>query len=224
MRLCAIETSSPLGTVALFDDGNLVAEDARRVSNAHGESLMPMVDALFRRAGWCPADVHRWGVGIGPGSFTGARIGVATVKGIVVATGSEVVGVNSLDAIAEGLESIAVASILSAMKGECFIQVRAGSELLIPPTCVKTEAVPAALAALALEHLTIVGEAASLLDFSPLPYSFERRVDPPHDLPRAQAVARIARKRPPQIEATVEPLYIRPPDITAPKPRPLLRS
>ena len=150
MRIAAVETSSALGSVALVEDGRVVAEDSQRVSNAHGESLMPMVDALFARVGWKPRDVARWGVGVGPGSFTGVRIGVATVKGIAIATGAEVVGVTSLDAVAHGIddEKRAVAAVVSAMKGELFIQVTRAGVVLLPPTNVKIDAAAAMLAAL----------------------------------------------------------------------------
>src|SRR3954468_3949400 len=139
-KLAALDTSTSLGSIALYDRGELVAEEAQRVSNAHGESLLPMVDALFAKVGWRPRDVARWAVGVGPGSFTGVRIGVATVKGIVLATGAEAIGVTSLDALAEGIEAgpgEAVASILFAMKGELFVQARIFGELVLPPSTVK---------------------------------------------------------------------------------------
>jgi len=103
VRLAAIETSSPVGSVALFENGALVAQDEKRVSTGHGEQLLPMLDALFARNGWVPTDVTRWAVGIGPGGFTGVRIGVALAKGIVMATGADLVGVTSLDALAADL-------------------------------------------------------------------------------------------------------------------------
>ncbi len=221
-RLAAIETSTALGSVALFEDGALVAEDERRVSNAHGESLLPMVNALFERVGWRPGDVDRWGVGIGPGSFTGTRIGLSTAKGIVLATGAELVGVTSLDALAEGLlEEVdtAVASLVDAGKGELFLQVRLGEQLLLPPTHALTATVAARVAGAAGERRVVVlGDAAGQVDWSSsLGPTLRLETAPPHDLPRASAVGRIALARRPDDAHALEPFYVRPPEITMPR-------
>src|SRR5262249_24311693 len=124
MWLCALDTSTALGSVALYEGERLAYEAAERVSNAHGESLMPMVARAFDAAAIRPGDVKRWCVGIGPGSFTGVRIGVATVKGIVLGTGAEIVGVTSLEAMAAlalASPSAAIVSVLSAIRGEFYV-------------------------------------------------------------------------------------------------------
>lgn len=223
MRLAAIDTSTALGSVALFEDGVLVAEDSRRVSNAHGESLMPMVSALFDRVGWRAADVARWGVGIGPGSFTGVRIAVATAKGIALATGAELVGVTSLDAIAEGLGSAGdlVVSTVSAGKGELYVQARRGVDLLLAPTHLPFDRVAAAVAPSrsGSGSLVVVGEAARSIDWSVLGPGVVLRIEAPHDLPHASAVGRIAAARAAEDADALEPFYVRAPEITMPKAR-----
>jgi len=200
-----------------------VAEDSQTVSNAHGESLLPMVDRLFAKVGWKPKEIARWAVGIGPGSFTGVRIGVGTVKGIVIATGAEVVGVTSLDAVAFGVavavgvgvaDGVGVASVLFAMKGEVFLQVKRAGEVLLAPVNVRIEDAPGVLRGVACERLVVVGAGALLLAD---PAAFEVIADPPHDVPRAASVARVAMTRAPDDLATLEPLYVRPPEITAPR-------
>jgi tRNA threonylcarbamoyladenosine biosynthesis protein TsaB len=219
-RVAAIDTSTPLGSVALFERGALVAEDARRVSNAHGESLLPMVDALFARVGWKPRDVGRWGVGVGPGSFTGVRIAVATAKGIAIATGAELVGVTALDAVAYGIEARedeAVASVLDAMKGELFLQVRLRGALAIMPESVPIAQVAARLAGVACGRMIVAGEAGGALDVSAFPFELVRRDSPPNDAPRAVSVGLLAMDRLPDDADAVEPLYVRAPDITRPR-------
>ncbi|HEY8090837.1 MAG TPA: tRNA (adenosine(37)-N6)-threonylcarbamoyltransferase complex dimerization subunit type 1 TsaB [Polyangiaceae bacterium] len=222
MRLAAIDSSTALGSVALFEDGALVAEDSRRVSNAHGESLLPMVSALFERAGWAPGDVGRWAVGVGPGSFTGLRIAVATAKGIALATGAEVVGVTSLEAIAHGLggPGEVVVSVVDGGKGEVFVQaVRAGL-VLLPPSHVKVALVAARIADTCggAPSVLAVGEPAAGIDWSTLgPVTLV--VDPPHDLPRATSVGLLALARRAENADALEPLYVRTPEITMPKPR-----
>jgi tRNA threonylcarbamoyladenosine biosynthesis protein TsaB len=220
MKLAAIDTSTALGSVALFDDGVRLFEDSRRVSNAHGESLLPMIDALFARAKWRPSDVARWGVGVGPGSFTGVRIGVATAKGIAIATGAELVGVTSLDAIADGVDGegdVAVASVLDAMKGELFVQVRLRGVLVVPPENIVVALVAARLAGVACARMVIAGESADAVDVTELPFPTTRLRGAPHDVPRAEAIGRIALTRAPDDPDAVEPLYVRAPDITKPK-------
>jgi tRNA threonylcarbamoyladenosine biosynthesis protein TsaB len=235
-RLAAIETSGTLGSVALFDGGALLAEDEQRVSNAHGESLMPMVSALFARLGWTAADIGRWAAGLGPGSFTGSRIALATAKGIVLATGAELVGVTSLDAVAYGLAATEldfVASVLPAGKGELYVQLRSAAGMALGPAHVRAADVARSLVDAAARScpggsliagaaLVVAGEAARELDWSAasaaglqVRFASER----PHDQPHASAVGRIALGRPPGDADDLEPVYVRPPEITMPKAR-----
>jgi tRNA threonylcarbamoyladenosine biosynthesis protein TsaB len=224
VRLAAIDTSSALGSVALFQGGELIAEDSRRVSNAHGESFLPMMDALFQRVGWKPADVARWAVDIGPGSFTGLRIGLATVKGIVLATRAQVVPITSLDAIAHELSpELLVVSVLAAGKGELFVQAKLGKRLLLAPCHLRLADVVARVAALDRDaRVAVVGEAARELDWSALDVRLQMTVEPPHDLPRATAVGRLALAAAAYTAEdadAIEPLYVRPPEITMPRRR-----
>lgn len=219
MRLCAIDTSTALGSVALFDGDRLVFEASQRVSNAHGESLLPMLDRAMAEAGWTARDVARWGVGIGPGSFTGVRIGVATVKGIALVTGAEVVGVTSLDAMvalaSEGGSDRIFAPMLAAIRGEVFTMLAGSAHA--DPVCLH----PTALTAWMEPHtgrvrdVTLIGEASSSLE---LPGWNVTRLDTgEHALPHARGVALIARTRAPADIDTLEPTYVRAPEITTPK-------
>jgi tRNA threonylcarbamoyladenosine biosynthesis protein TsaB len=228
VRLVAIDTSSPLGSVALFERGELVAEDVRPVETGHGESLLPAIDAMLERAGWAPGSVARWAVDVGPGSFTGLRIGLATVKGVLLVTGAELVTVTSLDALAYGASpDDLVVSLLAAGKGELFIQAMRAGDMIMPPSYLRIDEVAGALQELAAitpsARVVVVGEAAKQVDWSAMEArrSVELRVEPPHDCPRASAVGRIALAAAPVADVdALEPLYIRPPDITMPKPRP----
>lgn len=214
MRLCAVDTSTALGSVALFDAEALVLRRAERVSNAHGESLMPMIDRAFADAGWTARDVGRWCVGIGPGSFTGVRIGVATVKGIVLVTGAEVVGVTSLDALA-GLaaarpEQVVVPAV-DAIRGEVYVEARGAIER--EPACLPPGSIGAWLDA-GDREVVLVGEASKKID---LPRVVARMDGGDHALPDALGVARVGRARPPADVDGLEPLYVRSPEITVPR-------
>jgi tRNA threonylcarbamoyladenosine biosynthesis protein TsaB len=223
VKLCAVDTSTALGSVALYDDERLIAEDARRVSNAHGESLMPMIDALFGRVAWAPRDVGRWCIGIGPGSFTGVRIGVATVKGIVLGTHAEIVGVSSLEAMATLVprpSGALVLAAIAAIRGEVYVQWfdfddPAAAE--IEPVCLLPNAVEAWLPR--DRGIVLVGEAATTLASSLGPRAvLGTFFDGDYALPHARGVAQVGRTRAPDIAHRVEPVYVRPPEITSPGP------
>jgi tRNA threonylcarbamoyladenosine biosynthesis protein TsaB len=197
LKIVAVDTSTALGSVALFDGEALVAEEAKRVSNAHGESLLPMIDGLFTRVGWRPRDVARWCVGLGPGSFTGVRIGVATVKGIVLGTGAEVVGVSSLDAMCALAEGPSIAFI-AAIRGELYFGGPGREPQCLPPERIT---IPA--------NVTLVGEAAAQM-----PGNYTRLTEGDHALPHARGVALAARGLAPISPDSLDPIYVRAPEIT----------
>jgi len=219
VRVVAVETSGAIGSVALFDGEKLVAEAEQSVPNAHGERVLPLIDGLLRAAGWNAADVERWAVGIGPGSFTGIRVGLALVKGIVIATGAEIVGVSSLDALGIGLgEHAAVATLLPAGKGEVFVRVRFGEQVWIGPSHLSFGSIAATIAAAAGETpVVIAGEVAKIVDWTSLGTRVSLETDSPHDFSRASAVGRFAMGLDATAVDVVEPVYVRPPEITTPK-------
>lgn len=200
--VCAVDTSSALGSVALYDDGGtLLGEAEERVSNAHGESLLPMIDRVFRAANAKPADVTRWCVGLGPGSFTGTRIAVATVKGIVLATGAEVVGVTSLEAMLAIAGDVAA---VDAIRGEVYVQAK-GRE----PACVRPEDFAAWLGS--PDPVALVGTAAEKLSGAGISHLAEPK------LPHARGVYLASRGRPAMAVDVLEPVYVRAPEITYPR-------
>jgi tRNA threonylcarbamoyladenosine biosynthesis protein TsaB len=218
MKLVAIDTSTALGSIALAEDDRIVLTHEARASNAHGESLLVSLDEAMKKAGWRPRDVDVWACGIGPGSFTGVRIAVSTVKGIAFASGAKAVGVTSLDALAHGLDvepGVAILSVMPSLKGEVFVNVRAGDAPAAEPIACKVHAIPEWLRSRAIQKLVAVGEASTQLDLS----SFDARIvtTAPHDVPHAQIIAEIARARTPGDAQLLEPLYARPPEITTPQ-------
>lgn len=212
-KLVAVDTSTALGSVALFEDGRVLHAIEHRVSNAHGESLLPLVEQALAIAGWKAKDVERWGVGVGPGSFTGTRIAVSTVKGIVLATGAEVCAVTSLEAIAFGVTAHAGETqvcLLDAGKGELYVQIANN-----PPSHVLATRAAAFFAAEAATHGILawlaVGAGAALVTWADVPVAARLVVDAPHDVPRARAIAEIAATRAPIDADALEPLYVQPP-------------
>lgn len=101
MKILAIETSTMLGGVALMaEPEGLISEVRINVKTAHSERLMTGIEYALQQGGMSISDIDVFGISIGPGSFTGLRIGVSTVKGLSYATGKPVVSVPTLEALA----------------------------------------------------------------------------------------------------------------------------
>ncbi len=119
--LLAVETATAAPSVALWRGEALLAERAVDASRATAERLLPALDALLAGAGIALAAVQGFAVSIGPGSFTGLRIGVATVKGLAFGTARAAVAVPTLAAIAQHAPGPApVAAVLDARRGEVY--------------------------------------------------------------------------------------------------------
>lgn len=101
MKILAIETSTMLGGIAIMDDlSGLIAEVRFNVKSTHSERLMTAIDYVLKQAGLTVSDIDVFAVAIGPGSFTGLRIGLSTVKGFSYSTGKPIVSVPTLESLA----------------------------------------------------------------------------------------------------------------------------
>ncbi|HWP35399.1 MAG TPA: tRNA (adenosine(37)-N6)-threonylcarbamoyltransferase complex dimerization subunit type 1 TsaB, partial [Thermodesulfobacteriota bacterium] len=122
MKVLAIESSTPQAAVALVDGERLLAEMRVATRTGQAERLLPAIDRILGDSGVGLRDLEGLAVAMGPGSFTGLRIGLATVKGLAAALGLPVAGVPSLDALAWQVPWPAwpVVALLDARRGELY--------------------------------------------------------------------------------------------------------
>ena len=103
MKILSVDSSATVASVALSESGRLLAEYTLNNKNTHSETLLPMIESLLSFFSMEIGDVDLFAVSTGPGSFTGVRIGTATVKGLAFASDKPCVGVSTLEAIAYNL-------------------------------------------------------------------------------------------------------------------------
>ena len=101
MLTLAVDTTTNKGSFALARNGRLIEETLGETGSTHGERLPGAIRALLGRRGMTTADVDRYAVALGPGSFTGLRVGIATVQGLALAHGRPVVGMPVLDVLVD---------------------------------------------------------------------------------------------------------------------------
>ncbi len=103
MKILALDSTAIVASVALCEDEVRLAEITLENGNTHSETLLPMVEFILKQFEWTPDDIDLFAVSEGPGSFTGVRIGAATVKGLAFDTNKPCVGVSTLEALAQNL-------------------------------------------------------------------------------------------------------------------------
>ncbi|CAA9498044.1 MAG: tRNA threonylcarbamoyladenosine biosynthesis protein TsaB [uncultured Solirubrobacteraceae bacterium] len=163
MIVLAFDTATADTAVGLAT-GGAAARTARHTPASgerpgHVAQLLGLARGLLAEAGIGWAEVERLGVGTGPGSFTGLRIGVATARALAQAGGQELVGVSTLEALARGVASApdvaaapgrgvdpTVLACLDARRGEAFVGAWRGDALVFPPRAVVPEALAGLLA------------------------------------------------------------------------------
>ena len=219
MNILALDTCFPALTVAI---GRGVGTPAIRIASrsepmatGHAERMLPLIGDLLREVGIGMADIDRVAVTIGPGSFTGTRIGIAAARAFKLARGIPIVTFTSLEAMALSPliapmtgEEIAVA--VDAHRGEAYVQLFDGAarHSLAPPHMLPF----AELASLPRGRPAIaVGTAADRLAQSVTTAGGMARVEPGVVFPDMVAVIARAGERQPAA-GSVEPLYLRPPD------------
>jgi tRNA threonylcarbamoyladenosine biosynthesis protein TsaB len=211
MRVLAVDTSTLAGGVALLDGERTVAEYVLDIRLTHSERLMPAIDRVMRDAGWTPRDLGGLAVAVGPGSFTGLRIGVSAIKGLALALSLPIAAVPTLDALAAGVpgSSLPVCPVIPARRDEVYASLyrwdgtamrREWDYLAVPP---------ADLAERLREPVMVLGEGAGAIA-SPLAH----RAPPWRCLPSPATVGHLglARLRRGDLvgPGELEPLYVRP--------------
>lgn len=125
MRLLAIDTSTMTGGIALMEEENLIAESRLNVKVSHSERLVKELDHILNQSSLNIDDIDIFAISIGPGSFTGLRVGLSTVKGLVYQSSKKIVSVSSLEALAYSLPfcKYPICPMLDARKKEVYTAI-----------------------------------------------------------------------------------------------------
>lgn len=122
MKILGIDTSTRCGSVGLIDGDEVISEFHLNLPITHSERLLEAIDHLLKESRCPMKNLDGWAISLGPGSFTGLRIGVSTIKGLAYATQKPVAGISSLDVLASQISPTPylICPILDARKGEVY--------------------------------------------------------------------------------------------------------
>ncbi len=205
--LLAFDTATPHVTVALHDGASVVARFESEESMRHGEMLAPGIEHVLREAGASAQDLTSIAVGVGPGPFTGLRVGLVTARTLAMVREIPIHGVCSLDILAaeamdSGLDEFVVAT--DARRKEVYLATYAGGRRVDGPQVIKPEDAATAV--------PVVGRGGLLH-----PEHFPNSTGPEH--PSAAVLCEVVQQRRFEI-LEPDPLYLRRPDAALPgKPK-----
>ncbi len=230
MRILALDTALGACSVALLEDGKIRARRWQARTRGHAEALMGLISEAEDEAGFRSSECDRLGVTVGPGTFTGLRVGLAAARGLALATGLPLVGITTLQAVASNAQNRAgrILTLLDARRGEVYGQLFEAGALLTPVTrpevftCKAAEALTrhAMAEAAAARQVSLIGTGARLIAGA-IGDEAVALVSAAGDQPDAARVARLAALIEDPTSAPPEPLYLRAPDAKLPGRNPL---
>lgn len=212
MITLAIDTTAHLCAACIYDSNDdrvlgLVVDD---IGRGHAEHLFPIIGRAMDMAGMTYQDIERLGVCVGPGSFTGLRVGVSAMRGLSLALSLPLVGITVFEALAETAskhEPLLV--VLDARRGEIYTQLfDTQGQPAVPPAALSAEA---ALALAVDSHAALTGSGASILVDLSAGSNGTLAVQDNAAAADVAAVARLSARREPD-DNPPRPLYLRSPD------------
>ncbi len=213
MLILALDTALTVCSVAVYDtdrDETLSAMSTP-MDKGHAEALMPMVASCLEQAGVKVADCGLIATTIGPGSFTGLRVGISAARGLALAIDQDCLGIDTLAALAAPLRqnsALAVASCIDARHGHIFFALYLGGMVMVEPVLLSQDEAARIAAA---QPCQLIGSGAKAVATA-----WPEGAEPPlliddRAAPDILWVARLAARTLPQ-EAPARPLYLRAPD------------
>lgn len=215
MRILAIDTALGQCSACVLDgtDEAPVSSEAIAMERGHAEALVPLLDRVMARADGGFGSLDRVAVTIGPGSFTGLRVGIAAARAVALAAGIPAVGVTTLSAlmaplVEKGPPRLTVAAI-DARGGRVYAQaIGPSGRLIIAPALLTVRDVVRSLGS---GPVTLVGSGAPLVAAEAASVGLDVRLDPGPPVPDVLWVARLGAAADPA-EALAKPLYLAAPD------------
>lgn len=204
MIVLGLDTALPACSVAVLDGERVLARISEPMTRGHQERLATMVEAAMTAAGLDFGGLDRVGVTVGPGSFTGLRVGLAFAKGLGLALDVPCIGIGSLQALAASLPAEGrVAACIDAKRGQVYLQAFVDGRAESAPEALDVDAAIEALSGPG--PLALVGSGAALL--APrLPAALVHPLEAADPVAVARLAAGVAEPSPPL------PIYLRAPD------------